>query len=160
MQKNYKKEIKRKTIVATTILLALSIGLGAFLALIGAPTPSPENQTLTYLYAVTGILFSVGVSTTISFEYSDIINDNYYHKLTLDLSYIVHVFLAIFFTATLLFMIGINLKLSLNTSPLFFIKLATFTPFAFQAIASLWMSYIFLQLYKLKRDLNNERRKK
>ena len=157
MLKDYiRKEILRIT-GAMFILLSMSLILGYILTRLEIPHPSSDNSFFSYVYAVTGILFSLGVSITISFEYSDIHDNNYYKKLSDDLAHIVYLLITTFFTSTFLFFLGWFGVFDGNHK---YLKLLSFTPLTFQIIAIAWMSFIFLQLFKLKKDLNDQRRKK
>lgn len=153
MRKNYIRRETLRVAIATIILLTISSALGYFFEKLNVPLPSNGSPFFTYLYAVVGILFSLGISMSISFEYSDIYDNNYYSRLSKDLTHIVHLLIAIFFISTLLLLLGVFGALNIDFKPI------AFMPLTFQITSIAWMSYIFLRLYRLKKDLNDQRRK-
>lgn len=157
MRKNCIRKGTLRIAKAVSILFLLSLILGYILTKLDIASPSSDSPFFTYLYAVTGILFSLGVSMIISFEYSDIHDNSYYSKLSADLTHIVHLLTATFFTSTTLLLLGVFGALDGNNR---YLKLLTFTPLTFQIVSIAWMSLIFLRLFKLKKDLTDHRRKK
>lgn len=157
MRKNYTRKEALRVAIAMSILFVLSLVLGYILTQLDVPLPSNDSPFFTYLYAVTGILFSLGVSMTISFEYSDIHDNNYYRKLSVDLTHIVYLLIATFFTSTIFLLLGVFETLDENNG---YLKSLTFTPLTFQIVSIGWMSLVFLKLFRLKKDLIDQRRKK
>lgn len=111
------------------------------------------------LYTLIGILFSVGVGLSVSFSYNDIQDESFYNDLNNDIKKITYTFISLFFLSTFIFFIyQSNKDYCLQTISKTQLLLLTSSIF-FLILVVLWMAVMFLGIYKIKSDLDTERRK-
>lgn len=116
------------------------------------------NNNFTLLYTLIGILFSVGISLAVSFTYNDIKNESYYISLDFDIKTITYSFVSIFFLSTFIFIMN-PLTPNLSPSDLNIIQSLTLKSSNILLLLTiLWMTLMFLNIYKLKSDLDKTRR--